>query len=276
MTPELPGIAGVFDRVAETYDSVDVEWFGPIARGLVTALQPAPGENVLDIGCGRGAALFPLAEAVGTAGQVLGIDISPRMIAATSREAAAFPQVELRVADAAAPGLPASSYDLIASSLVLFFLTDPAAAVAGWHELLLPGGRLGVATFSGQDPQWRAIDALFLPHLPQQMLDARTSGQKGPFTSDEGVENLLIEAGLVDVRTVRSSVPAIFRNPEQWLDFSWSHGQRAMWENVPTEMHESLQEAAFALLEAASAVDGTITFTQDVRYTLGRRASPLT
>jgi ubiquinone/menaquinone biosynthesis C-methylase UbiE len=272
MASELAGIAGVFDRAAETYDSVDVEWFGPIARGLVAALKPAPGESVLDIGCGRGAALFPLAEAVGPAGHVLGIDISPRMIAATSRDAAEFPQVELRVADAASPGLPAGAYDLIASSLVLFFLIDPAAAVAAWRELLIPGGRLGVATFSGQDPQWRAIDALFMPHLPKAMLDARTSGQKGPFTSDAGVENLLTDAGFIDVHTVRSTVPAVFRNPEQWLDFSWSHGQRAMWENVPAELHETLQDQAFAVLENASSEDGTITFNQDVRYTLGRRS----
>jgi ubiquinone/menaquinone biosynthesis C-methylase UbiE len=270
MDPELTGIAGVFDRAAQTYDSVDVEWFGPIARGLVAELQPAPKERVLDIGCGRGAALFPLAEAVGPEGHVLGIDISPRMIAATAEDAAAFPQVELRVADATTPGLPPSSYDLIASSLVLFFLNDPALAVTMWRELLVPGGRLGVATFSGQDKQWQAIDALFVPHLPKAMLDARTSGQKGPFVSDEGVEKLLHDAGLVDVHTVRTVVPAIFRNPEQWLDFSWSHGQRAMWENVPAELHDSLQKEAFALLEDACAVDGTITFTQDVRYTLGR------
>jgi ubiquinone/menaquinone biosynthesis C-methylase UbiE len=267
---QLAGIAGVFDRVAQTYDSVDVEWFGPIARGLVAELQPAPGERALDIGCGRGAALFPLAKAVGGEGHVLGIDISPRMIAATAEDAVEFPQVELRVADATAPGLPASSYDVIASSLVLFFLNDPASAVTTWRELLVPGGRLGVATFSGQDQQWQAIDALFVPHLPQAMLDARTSGQNGPFASDEGVEKLLKDAGLVDVHTIRTVVPAIFRNPEQWLDFSWSHGQRAMWESVPAELHESLQEAAFAMLEDACAADATITFTQDVRYTLGR------
>src|ERR1700709_409526 len=104
MTQELTGIAGVFDRAAETYDSVDVEWFGPIARGLVSALNPAPGKNALDIDCGRGAALFPRAEGIGPAGHVLGIDISPRMIAATAAEAASLSQVELRVADATSPG----------------------------------------------------------------------------------------------------------------------------------------------------------------------------
>ena len=73
------------------------------------------------------------------------------------------------------------------------------------------------------------------------------------------------------MRTARSVVPAVFQNPEQWLDFSWSHGQRAMWEAVPVEQHQTLQEAAFRLLEDACSADGTITFTQEVRYTLGWR-----
>lgn len=273
-TPASTG--GIFDRVAETYDAVGVEWFGPIARGLVAELQPAPGERALDIGCGRGAALFPLADAVGSAGHVLGIDLSARMIAATAQDAAGFPQVELRVADASAPGLPTASFDVIASSLVLFFMTDPAAALAGWHDLLVPGGRLGVATLGQQDPQWQAIDALFSPYLPKGMMDARTSGQSGPFASDQGVEKLLSSAGLVDVRTTRAVVSPVFRNPEHWLDFSWSHGQRAMWEAVPPKKHEALQDAAFSLLEAASSKTGAITFTQEIRYTLGRRAMGVT
>ena len=141
MTDEPAGAAGVFDRAADTYDAVGVDWFVPIAGGLIDALEPAPGERALDIGCGRGAALFPLAAAVGPSGHVLGIDLSPRMIAATKADAADLPQVELRVADASAPGLPTSSFDLIASSLVLFFMPDPAAAAAAWAELLLPGGQ---------------------------------------------------------------------------------------------------------------------------------------
>jgi ubiquinone/menaquinone biosynthesis C-methylase UbiE len=271
MDSEPAGISGVFDRAADTYDAVGVDWFVPIAGGLVAELAPAAGEQALDIGCGRGAALFPLAEAVGPTGHVLGIDLSPRMVAATASDAAALPQVQVRVADASNPGLPAASFDLIASSLVLFFLTDPSTAVAGWRELLVPGGRLGVATFGEQDASWKAIDALFMPYLPPAMKDARTSGQQGPFASDEGVAGLLTDAGLVDVRTVRSVVSPVFKNPEHWLDFSWSHGQRAMWEAVPAEQHEALQDAAFRLLEESASKTGTITFTQEVRYTLGRR-----
>jgi len=268
---EPGGIVGVFDRAADTYDAVGVEWFGPIARGLVDELRPAPGERVLDVGCGRGAALFPLAEAVGPTGHVLGIDLSPRMVEATAADARGLPQVEVRVGDARAPGLPASSYDVVASSLVLFFLPDPAGAVAAWRDLLVPGGRLGVATFGQQDERWKALDELFTPYLPPAMLDARTSGRRGPFASDEGMAALLAGAGLVEVRTAHRRVEAVFADARQWVDFSWSHGQRVMWEAVPVDRHDDVRRQAVELLEEIRDADGRMAFSQDVRYTLGQR-----
>ena len=265
------GIAGVFDRAAGTYDDVGVPWFRPIAQGLVEELAVQPGERVLDIGCGRGAALIPLALAAGPAGSVLGIDLAPGMVERTARDVSHLPQVEVRVADASAPGLPPASYDVIASSLVLFFLPDPGAAVRTWTELLVPGGRLGVTTFGPQDDRWHKLDALFDPYLPQAMLDARTSGRRGPFGSDEGVARLLSDAGLTDVRTARRTVTATFRDAEHLLRFSWSHGQRAMWEAVPETEHEALRRRIGEEARTYGDASGSFSFSQQIRHTLGRR-----
>jgi ubiquinone/menaquinone biosynthesis C-methylase UbiE len=265
------GIAGVFDRAADTYDDVGVAWFRPIARGLVDELAVRPGERVLDIGCGRGAALEPLARDAGPNGDVLGIDLAPRMVQRTAHDLRDLPQVQVRVADATAPDLPAASFDVIASALVLFFLPDPGAAVRSWAQLLVPGGRLGVTTFGPQDQRWQALDAVFTPYLPAAMLDARTSGQRGPFASDEGVAQLLREAGLIDVRTAHRTVEAVFRDADQLLEFSWSHGQRAMWEAVPEPEHDTLRARITGAVHELTGGAGPLTFTQHVRHTLGRR-----
>jgi O-methyltransferase/aklanonic acid methyltransferase len=79
----------VFDQASSTYDGVGVEFFRPIARGLVAELAPQWGERGVDVGCGRGAVLFPLAEAVGPRGHVTGIDLSPRMMSAPNDALAA-------------------------------------------------------------------------------------------------------------------------------------------------------------------------------------------
>ena len=264
-------VAGVFDRSAATYDAVGVAWFTPIAELLVAELAPQPGVNALDIGCGRGAALWPLAQAVGPAGAVTGIDLSTAMVDATRKDVSArgLSNVDLQVMNASAPDLPASSYDVIAASLVLFFLPDPLAALRSWHALLAPGGRLGVSTFANQDPNWVALDDVFTPFLPPQMLDARASGTRGPFASDAGVAEFLSRAGLVDVATTSADVVAVFDDPEHWLTWSWSHGQRAMWEAVPEGDRAEVKAGAIGVLESIAAADGAIRLTQRVRYTLG-------
>ncbi|MFD9740405.1 class I SAM-dependent methyltransferase [Umezawaea sp. NPDC059074] len=266
------GIAGVFDRAADTYDEVGVPWFRPIALGLAEELAVAAGERVLDIGCGRGALLAPLAEAAGSTGYVLGIDLAPRMVRLTAEDFRDVPQVEVRVADAVAPGLPASSFDVVGASLVLFFLPDPVGAVTAWAELLVAGGRLGVATFGPQDERWREVDALFTPYLPAQLLDARTSGQRGPFASDEGVEGLLLDGGFFDVRTAHRDVEAVFRDADHLVEFSWSHGQRVMWEAVPETERGGVRERMVELARGYGDGAGGFSFTQRVRYTVGRRA----
>ncbi|HEY6748074.1 MAG TPA: class I SAM-dependent methyltransferase [Mycobacteriales bacterium] len=267
------GVAALFDRVAASYENVGVPWFAPIGAALVRAVAPAAGERALDLGCGRGAVLFPLAEAVGPAGRVTGIDLSAEMVARTAADVRArgLSTVDLHVMDAGAPDLPPASYDLAVSSLVIFFLPDPGAALRSWRELLVPGGRLGISTFGSRDPAWVDLDSVFRPYLPPHLLDARTSGGSGPFASDRGVEELLTAAGFSGVRTAGLDVPVTFDDPAQWRAWSWSHGQRAMWESVPESDRDAVMAAASQRLDAARGPDGRITLTQQVRLTLGAR-----
>ena len=270
-------ISALFDAVADTYDQVGVPFFAPIGQGLVDALDPQPGERGLDLGCGRGAALLPLARAVGPTGRVLGGDLSPNMVAECHRLAAAagLPHVEVRVMDAQDPPGPDDGHpldlDIVSSSLVVFFLPDPLTALGRWLPLLRPGGRVGLSTFADQDPTWQRVDEVFRPHLPPELLDPRTSGRAGPFATDEGVEDLLRRAGFVDARTTHLALSVHFADPEQWYRFSMSVGQRAFWAAVPEGQRPSVKAQAVARLAEVAGPDGSITLSQDVRYTLAAR-----
>src|SRR3954451_16526508 len=96
------GVAALFDRVADSYENVGVPWFAPIGAALVAEVAPVAGERAVDLGCGRGATLFPLAAAVGPTGSVTGIDLAPEMIARTAADVRARGQrtVDLHVMDA--------------------------------------------------------------------------------------------------------------------------------------------------------------------------------
>ena len=263
-------VAAIFDAVAGVYDQVGVAWFTPIARALVGEVAPRPGERALDLGCGRGAATRALAEAVLPAGAVTAIDLSPAMVAALRADLAdaGLDAVEVDVRDAAAPQLPPRSFDVAVASMVLFFLPDPGAALRTWHDLLVPGGRLGVSTFGAQAAVWEDLDDVFTPYLPPAMLDARTSGRTGPFGSDAGVEALVQAAGFTGVRTVTIPASVTLQDPGHWETWSRSHGQSAMWRAVPAEAVDAVRAEAFARLEAARGDDGLLHLGQQVRLTL--------
>jgi ubiquinone/menaquinone biosynthesis C-methylase UbiE len=265
-------LAAVFDRASSTYDHVGVPWFTPIAEGLIGEINPRPGERGLDIGCGRGAALFPLAEAVGPAGSATGIDLAPGMVEAARVDAAnhGLTNVELHVMDASSPQLPEASYDLAVSSCVIFFLPEPAEALRAWRRLLKPGGRLGISTFGRRDPRWERMDEVFHPYLPEGLRQAR-SGRGGQFATDAGVAELIEKADFSGVRTVTRDVEVVFTSPEQWHEWSWSHGQRVYWELVPAAERDTVRATAFERVEEARGPDGRITLSQQVRYTLAER-----
>ncbi len=275
-------VAAMFDLVAQTYDTVAVPWFGPIAAGLVERLGPRPGERALDLGTGRGAALWPLAAGVAPTGSVTAVDLSPRMVEATRAEVAArgLSDVEVLVGDASAPDLPAGTFDVVAASLVLFFLPDPPAALREWCRLLAPGGRLGLSTFGGRDEAWEQLDEVFTPYLPPALLDARTTGSRGVFGSDAALEELARDCGLGEVVTVTAALPVRFDGLEQWRAWTWSHGQRSHWLAVPDAERGAVLDAAATRVAPLLDADGGFTLTQQLRYTTGRRpptgAAPLT
>ena len=263
-------MAALFDAVADDYDQTGVDFFAPIAEGLVAELDPQPGESCVDLGCGRGAATLGLAERVLPEGSVVGLDVSPGIVGhARQMLSARGLHVDLRVGDASDPRLPREAFDVVASSLVLFFLPDPAAALARWVDLLASGGRIGIATFGDQDPVWEEVEEEFKPWVPPMMRDPRVVGPDSPFATDAGMEQLMRDAGAVDVRSGGFRLAVRFGDVAGWERFSRSTGQRAVWARIPAEDVPGVVTRAGAILEAARDEDGRVVVWQDIRYTLG-------
>ena len=111
--PRQPGIIGVFNRAASTYDRIGPRVFSHFGQRLVDVVHLAPGAHVLDVATGRGAVLFPAATQVGPHGRVIGIDVSEAMVQETAAELhrAAGLQAEVRQMDAAQLDFPEASFD---------------------------------------------------------------------------------------------------------------------------------------------------------------------
>ncbi|MFL6060982.1 MAG: class I SAM-dependent methyltransferase [Marmoricola sp.] len=270
---QTPSVAQIFDVLASSYDQTGVEFFGPVGSRLVELLEPRPGEHCLDVGCGRGAVTLPLAAAVGGSGSVHGLDVSAGMLAEAQRLAqdAGLGWAQFEVADAGDLGALPATYDVVASSLVIFFLPDPAAALRTWVERLVPGGRIGLVTFGQEDEASNVLNDLLTPFVPPQFRDPTTVGEDSPFESDAGMERLLTDAGAREVRTVTVPTLLEFADVAGWQRFSLATGQRAMWMRMSGEEKAAALERAEEVLEATRDGAGPCRLTWNMRYTLGTR-----
>ena len=254
----------MFDQLAPVYDMTGVEFFGPIADGVVQVLDPRPGQRVLDLGCGRGAVLVRIAPHVGSA---VGVDVSPAMVAQCRAALAGSPNVRVELGDAQVPDPGLGLFDAVTASLVLFFLPDPVTALRQWRARLVAGGRCVISTFGAPGRAWRAVDEVFAPYLPADMLDARADGPLSPSSPDVAVNALFTAAGFTDVRTVTRPLETRFTSVEQWEAFSWTTGQRAMWLSVPQSQRATVRAVIADILRASPHPDGGYVLVQDVRYT---------
>ncbi len=135
---------------AETYEAYFVPHiFGPWTAVLLDAAQPAPGARVLDVACGTGIAARTVAPQVGVGGRVVGLDVSPVMLAVARRAMLppdAAPGAWVRGSAQALP-FPAATFDLVLCQQGLQFFPDGAAAVREMRRVLRPGGRAVLSVY---------------------------------------------------------------------------------------------------------------------------------
>jgi SAM-dependent methyltransferase len=170
---------------------------------LLTAAQAAPGERVLDVGCGTGATALPFAAAVGPGGHVTGIDISEPMLGVARRRVAeqGLSNVTLLLADAQVYPLPPASFDLLTSRFGVMFFADPVAAFRNLFEALRPGGRLCMAVWASitENPHWKIPYDIAQRHLgaPAPQLPHAPGGHA--FADRDYFCGILSAAGFADI-----------------------------------------------------------------------------
>lgn len=104
----------------------------------------APGERVVDVGCGAGIDSLIAARMVGSAGAVIGVDMTPAMLERARRSADETGLDHVRFHEGFAESLPVPDgwADVVISNGVLNLTPDKAAALAEMARVLRPGGRL--------------------------------------------------------------------------------------------------------------------------------------
>ena len=154
-------VAAMFDEVAQRYDLTNAILSGGNAGlwriATTKAVDPKPGERILDVACGTGTSTAALAKG---GARVVGADFSPGMVAQGRTK---HPKLEFVEADAMALPFGDNEFDAVTISFGLRNIVDPHQALAEFYRVLVPGGRVVVCEFSS--PPLSIVRAGYLGYL---------------------------------------------------------------------------------------------------------------
>jgi SAM-dependent methyltransferase len=143
-----------------------VELDSPFVRSnrasvIVEHLALRPGMRVLDVGCGPGRLTVPIAEKVGSQGEVVAIDIQPRMLARAREKArqAGLNNVSFHEVKMGHSQLDFGQFDRAVLVTVLGEIPEREAALAEIFRVLKPGGLLSVTEII-LDPHFQGREAV--------------------------------------------------------------------------------------------------------------------
>lgn len=231
---------------------------------LLARLAPAPGEHILEIGCGTGATTLPLAAAVGPGGRVVAVDISEPMLSEARPKVAAsgLDNVSLLLGDAQTYALPPAAFDAATSRMGVMFFADPAAAFRNILGALKPGGRLVFACWAPlrENPHWLFTYDIALRHLgPPEPASPRLPGPLA-FADPDYIRDFLSRAGFADIRVERAHPTIQCGGAEEEARHALAMGPtaRLLEEKKPDAATRSLiareVEEAFARAAAAGPI----------------------
>jgi trans-aconitate methyltransferase len=200
--------------------------FGNLALDVAST---TPGERVLDVGCGCGATTLALGAAVGTSGQVLGIDLSTTMLARAQemKTSSKLTNIDFRRADAQTSNLDRRKYDLVFSRFGVMFFANAVAAFANLRSALQASGRLVFVCWQApSENPWMSVPnraALKFFELEPPPHDA-----PGPFSlaSPQRIRAILSDAGFSDVE-ITSEIRTLRVGVGQSIDH-WVHERLLM------------------------------------------------
>lgn len=227
--------------------------FENVLADTLALARPAPGERVLDIGCGTGASTAKLAEAIGPQSRVTGIDISAPLLALACRRVTA-PNADFIEADAQTHPLE-PVHDLLFSRFGVMFFADPVAAFTNLRRAATPGARLVMACWGP------------MPDNPWFRL---------PFKA--AVERLGRSSPLPEFAPGPTAFKDIDRVTGILRDAGWSapEGQRIESQLLPPQVLQEAAEFACLIGPAARTIQEKNGSDEDTRAIIGATAEMLT
>jgi SAM-dependent methyltransferase len=248
-----------FNVAADAYDRFMGRYSTLLSPQMADLAGVAPGQRVLDVGCGPGALTQVLVDRVG-ADRVTAVDPS-EPFAAAARER--FPGADVHVGTAEALPFDDDSFDAAIAQLVVHFMSDPVRGIAEMRRVTRSGGVVAACVWDhagGRGPLgtfWRAAASLDPTVVDESDLPGAREGHLG---------RLFEAAGLTGVET--SVVTAVREHPsfeDWWEPYTGGVGPAGIYvrrlepaarERLRERLRELLPSGPFTLESIAWAARG--------------------
>lgn len=177
----------------------------PITERLISLSGAKPGDHVLDMACGTGDPAFTLADAVGSEGYVLGLDLSEEMVEASRAwaESQGIENVEFRAIRSELDlGVEPQTFDAVTCRHGLQFMPDPMAALQELREGVRPGCKVAASTWTTpeRNPNFTLPKEIMARHADLPEEDPSAPGLFAIPTPGD-LELLFETAGLTEIKT---------------------------------------------------------------------------
>jgi len=174
-----------------------------------------PGYTVLDLGSGAGVDVFLAAKAVGPQGRVIGVDMTPEMIARAWDNAikGGYRNVEFRLGDIENLPVTGDSVDVAISNCVINLVPDKRRVFTEIYRVLKPGGRFSIS------------DVVTTGDVPPEIrgdIEQWTGCIAGAMDRDDYL-NIIREVGFVDVSTNKT------------VEYDYPKGERFAVQSITVE-----------------------------------------
>ncbi len=249
----------MWDKVAVNFSKIGPNYWNWFGKKLVDNSNLKLEQKVLDVGCGRGASLFPASNIVGKKGQAFGIDTSIEMIKCTQEDVDRLDNsnISLSSSNLLEFNYENGQLDYVFCGFGLGYFQANKENYQKVHMLLKDCGEFAVSSWTHQEDQtW--LTGLVNKYLEIEVSESKTQKKKqNDMCTEEGVEAILKSENFYDVKTMKVKKTFVFENKEEW----WSDLNFTAVKNILDAIKEKgklelFKEEAFEGLNQYKKNDG--------------------
>lgn len=258
-------IKKMYDSVASSYGDKRCSYFQYFGKSLVDLSKVMLGGNVLDVATGKGAILFPLADAVGCKGKVTGIDISGEMIKETSNlvKEKNLNKVNLQQMDAENLLFPENTFDFVFCGFALFFFPSLSKALSEFRRVLKLKGKFAFSI-------WKEKPSLS-SFIRGEIENLKFSTNLTSYLYEkEELYSFLKKMGFNNIEIIQEVKDFYYETPDMWWDSLWTHGTKLMLEKLSKKQLDIIHARALAKANSLLTRKGVVE-TFSVYYGFGEK-----